>query len=105
MTATDSETSTTSTPISPEAAGEQQSAQAFATLGLSAESLRAVAALGFGAPTPIQEQTIPLLLAGRDVVAQAPTGTGKTAAFGLPIVEKLDENMLAPQALIVVPTR
>jgi ATP-dependent RNA helicase DeaD len=56
-------------------------------------------------PTPIQEQTISLLLSGRDVIAQAPTGTGKTAAYGLPIIERLDENMLAPQALIVVPTR
>ena len=92
-------------PISPDVSGEQTSDQAFAALGPSADSLRAIAALGYGAPTPIQEQTIPLLLAGRDVIAQAPTGTGKTAAFGLPIVEKLDENVLAPQALIVVPTR
>ncbi|MBF6592421.1 MAG: DEAD/DEAH box helicase, partial [Ktedonobacterales bacterium] len=77
----------------------------FGALGLGPASLRAIADLGYGAPTPIQQQTIPLLLAGRDVIAQAPTGTGKTAAYGLPIVERLDESVLAPQALIVVPTR
>ena len=64
--------------------------QAFAALGLGAEALHAISDLGFGAPTPVQLQAIPLLLAGRDVIAQAPTGTGKTAAFGLPIVERLD---------------
>jgi ATP-dependent RNA helicase DeaD len=77
----------------------------FAALGLSEPALRAVEELGYGAATPIQRQAIPVLLAGRDVVAQAPTGTGKTAAFGLPIVERLDESVLAPQALAVVPTR
>src|SRR5579872_5761144 len=77
----------------------------FAALGLGAEALRAIADLGYGAPTPIQEQTIALLLAGRDVIAQAPTGTGKTAAYGLPIVERLDVGTLEPQALVVVPTR
>ncbi len=94
-------------------AGEQASAQAiqpsgreaFAALGLGEPALRAVEELGYGAATPIQRQAIPAMLAGRDVVAQAPTGTGKTAAFGLPIVERLDEGVLAPQALVVVPTR
>lgn len=80
-------------------------AQAFAALGLGADALRAIRELGFGEPTPIQQQTIGVLLAGRDVIGQAPTGTGKTAAFGLPIVERLDVNQLAPQALIIVPTR
>jgi ATP-dependent RNA helicase DeaD len=79
--------------------------EAFAALGLTDVTLRAVAALGYGAPTPIQAQTIPILLAGRDLIAQAPTGTGKTAAYGLPIVEHLDPELLAPQALIVCPTR
>lgn len=79
--------------------------EAFAALGLTDVTLRAVADLGFGAPTPIQAQTIPILLAGRDLIAQAPTGTGKTAAYGLPIVEHLDPELLAPQALIVCPTR
>ena len=79
--------------------------QEFAALGLGQDSLRAIRDLGFGEPTPIQRQTIGELLAGRDVIGQAPTGTGKTAAFGLPIVERLDVNQLAPQALIIVPTR
>jgi ATP-dependent RNA helicase DeaD len=79
--------------------------QAFATLGLGEDALRAIRELGFGEPTPIQQQTIGELLAGRDVIGQAPTGTGKTAAFGLPIVERLEVNQLAPQALIIVPTR
>jgi ATP-dependent RNA helicase DeaD len=77
----------------------------FAALGLGAQALHAVMDLGYGTPTPIQEQTIPALLAGRDVIAQAPTGTGKTAAFGLPIVERLDESEPRPQVLVVAPTR
>jgi ATP-dependent RNA helicase DeaD len=79
--------------------------EAFTALGLGDDALRAIRELGFGEPTPIQQQTIGELLAGRDVIGQAPTGTGKTAAFGLPIVERLDVNQLAPQALIIVPTR
>jgi ATP-dependent RNA helicase DeaD len=77
----------------------------FAALGLGESSLKAIASLGYAAPTPIQDQTVGLLLAGRDVIAQAPTGTGKTAAYGLPIVERLDEDKLEPQALVIVPTR
>ncbi len=77
----------------------------FMALGLSESSMKAIGSLGYTAPTPIQEQTIAILLAGRDVIAQAPTGTGKTAAYGLPIVERLDEDELHPQALVVVPTR
>ncbi|MGH7765380.1 MAG: DEAD/DEAH box helicase [Candidatus Dormibacteraceae bacterium] len=77
----------------------------FAELGLSAGTLTVIADLGFEVPTPVQEQTTPALLAGRDVIAQAPTGTGKTAAYGLPIVERLDESRLLPQALVLVPTR
>jgi ATP-dependent RNA helicase DeaD len=84
---------------------EQSGRQAFATLGLGEASLRAVEELGYVTPTPIQEQTIPALLQGRDVIAQAPTGTGKTAAYGFPIVEHLDEAELRPQALVVAPTR
>jgi ATP-dependent RNA helicase DeaD len=94
-----------------EAAGEDptpssgDSMALFAALGLSEGSLKAIASLGYAAPTPIQGQTIGVLLAGRDVIAEAPTGTGKTAAYGLPIVERLDEDQLEPQALIIVPTR
>lgn len=76
----------------------------FEALGLSGALLQALTELGYEEPTPVQEQTIPLLLAGHDVIAQAQTGTGKTAAFALPIVQKL-QSMRAPQALILAPTR
>ncbi|MCL4544714.1 MAG: DEAD/DEAH box helicase [Chloroflexi bacterium] len=65
----------------------------------------AVAAMGITAPTPIQAQTIPALLAGRDVIGQAQTGSGKTLAFGLPLVERIDSGIRAVQALVLVPTR
>ena len=94
-----------SPPITVSPTPEEHTSQDFAALGLGAEAMRAITDLGYGAPTPIQEQTIPLLLAGRDIIGQAPTGTGKTAAFGLPIIEHIEERELAPQALIVVPTR
>jgi ATP-dependent RNA helicase DeaD len=77
----------------------------FTDLQLNAEVLRAVASLGFEEPTPIQSQTIPLLLASRDVLAQAQTGTGKTAAFGLPIVQQVDIARREVQALVLAPTR
>lgn len=77
----------------------------FEELGLSPEILGAIKALGFDAPFPIQEAVIPLLWSGSDVIGQAHTGTGKTAAFGLPILEIVDENNPNIQALILVPTR
>jgi ATP-dependent RNA helicase DeaD len=77
----------------------------FADLGLSAATLEVIADLGFEIPTPVQEKAIPPLMAGRDLIAQAPTGTGKTAAYGLPMVEHLDDTRLEPQALVLVPTR
>jgi len=77
----------------------------FADLHLSPEVLRDIDALGFEEPTPIQAQTIPLLLEGRDVLAQAQTGTGKTAAFALPIVERVDLARREVQALVLAPTR
>ena len=80
-------------------------APTFADLNLSADVLRSIDVLGFEEPSPIQAQTIPLLLAGRDVLAQAQTGTGKTAAFGLPIVERIDMAKRAVQALVLAPTR
>jgi ATP-dependent RNA helicase DeaD len=64
----------------------------FADLGLSESTLEALAHLGYTSPTPIQEQAIPPLLEGRDVIGQAQTGTGKTAAFGLPMVEYADPS-------------
>lgn len=80
-------------------------AEAFGVLGLGEVALSAIADLGFSEPTAIQQQTIPLLIAGKDVIAQAPTGTGKTAAYGLPIVQMVQTDLLQPQALVVVPTR
>lgn len=77
----------------------------FEQLGLSPETLRAVNGLGFEEPTPIQEKAIPLALSGRDVIGQAPTGTGKTAAFGLPMIETIAVNSEHIQGLVVVPTR
>ncbi|MFA7296728.1 MAG: DEAD/DEAH box helicase [Dehalococcoidia bacterium] len=77
----------------------------FAELGLHEDVLRAIDALGFEEPTPIQAQTVPLLLAGRDVLAQAQTGTGKTAAFALPIVQRVDARSRDVQAIVLAPTR
>ena len=77
----------------------------FAELGLSAPVLMALAAVGYEAPTPIQSATIPALLAGSDVLGQAQTGTGKTAAFALPILSRLELKQREPQALVLVPTR
>src|ERR671917_638351 len=77
----------------------------FADLGLSKPALEALAHLGYEHPTPIQEQTIPLLLQGRDVIGQAQTGTGKTAAFGLPMVDYADPSDPDVQALVLTPTR
>jgi ATP-dependent RNA helicase DeaD len=77
----------------------------FAALGLSTEILDTLALLGYEAPTPIQARTIPALLAGRDLIGQAQTGTGKTAAFALPLLQQLDLKSRATQALVLAPTR
>lgn len=77
----------------------------FADLGLSPAIARGVAEAGYLLPTPIQQQAIPLLLAGRDVVGRAQTGTGKTAAFGIPMLERIDPDRHAVQGLVLVPTR
>ena len=82
-----------------------EESQGFATLGLSDAVQNAVAAVGFSTPSPIQEQTIPILMEGRDVVGLAQTGTGKTAAFALPILSRLDVSARHPQALVLAPTR
>ena len=79
--------------------------QKFTDLGLNKELLQAVASMGFEEPTPIQAKTIPLLLKGKDVIGQAQTGTGKTAAYGIPIVEKIDPRNFMVQAIILTPTR
>ena len=91
---------------------------AFAELGLKGDLLAGVAAMGYETPTPIQEQAIPRVLAGRDVVGCAQTGTGKTAAFVLPILQRMnarathgeelpssDGKTAHPRALVVTPTR
>lgn len=77
----------------------------FADLGLSAEVLQAVSDLGFESPTPIQAQAVPVMLQGRDMIGQAQTGTGKTAAFALPILSRLKPGSRAVQALVLEPTR
>ena len=83
----------------------------FDNLGLSAELLRAVQDLGYTEPTPIQVRGIPAVLAGRDLLAAAQTGTGKTAAFALPLLQRMSEahpnpkGSRAPRALVLVPTR
>src|SRR5215217_196255 len=77
----------------------------FKDLGLSEPILDALKHLGYDQPTPIQEQTIPLLLEGRDVIGQAQTGTGKTAAFGLPLLEYVDPSSEDVEALVLTPTR
>jgi len=77
----------------------------FHSLGISETRVRHLESIGFTAPTAIQAQAIPHLLSGRDVVGQAQTGTGKTAAFSMPILERIDVRMPAVQALILTPTR
>ena len=82
----------------------------FSDLGLLPELLRAVADKGYDSPTPIQAQAIPAVLAGRDVLAGAQTGTGKTAGFVLPILQRLVADaapgaIRAPRALVLTPTR
>src|SRR5437867_1083115 len=77
----------------------------FPELGLSKPVLKAVEAMGYEEPSPVQAETIPLLQSGQDAIIQSLTGTGKTAAFGIPIVERADIKIERPQALILAPTR
>ncbi|MDD7582730.1 DEAD/DEAH box helicase [Corynebacterium sp. 32222D000AT] len=83
----------------------KDNSQGFDGLGLPSEVLDAVASVGFTTPSPIQAETIPILMEGRDVVGLAQTGTGKTAAFALPILARIDEQARHPQALVLAPTR
>lgn len=76
----------------------------FADLGLSAPILTALNDLGYEKPSPIQQQCIPSLLNGNDVLGMAQTGSGKTAAFSLPLLHNLDESLKAPQILVLAPT-
>ena len=77
----------------------------FAALGLHPSILTALAAVGYEEPSPIQSQAIPVILAGHDMIGQAQTGTGKTAAFALPLLSKIDPAKREPQVLILAPTR
>ena len=78
---------------------------AFSDLGLSAPVLEALAEVGYESPSPIQAATIPVLLAGNDMIGQAQTGTGKTAAFALPMLSRIKVRSGPPQVIVLVPTR
>lgn len=77
----------------------------FAGLGLSAPIMRAIAEMGFESPTPIQERSVPILIEGHDLIGQAQTGTGKTAAFALPMIQRVDASRPITQGLVLAPTR
>ncbi|MBN9177484.1 MAG: DEAD/DEAH box helicase [Microbacterium sp.] len=95
----------TSAAAEPADAAEAASTPSFADLGLDAPVLKALKDVGYETPSAIQAATIPPLLAGRDVLGTAQTGTGKTAAFALPILSRLDLSQKTPQALVLAPTR
>ncbi len=84
---------------------QEEPAGGFAGFGLGAEILGAVADCGYSDPSPIQKAAIPELMLGRDLVGQAQTGTGKTAAFALPLLARLDPQQRTPQVLVLTPTR
>src|SRR6478609_5952652 len=82
-----------------------EAASGFAGLGLDTRLVEALSALGYEEPTPIQREAIPPLLAGRDLLGTAATGTGKTAAFALPLLQRIAGAAGRPAALVLVPTR
>ena len=84
---------------------EQPKINGFKALGLSDSMVTTLTNLGYETPTPIQKESIPALIVGRDLVAQAQTGTGKTAAFALPTLGMIDTKIKKPQAIIIAPTR
>jgi ATP-dependent RNA helicase DeaD len=88
-----------------QADGEGNDAPGFSALGISEATLKAVKDLGFESPTPIQEQAIPVMLKGKDMFGKAQTGTGKTAAFALPILSLLNEGESGVRCLVLEPTR
>ena len=89
----------------PEQNATETQAPLFTSLGLANPILKAVSELGYESPSPIQAQSIPVLLAGKNLLGTAQTGTGKTAAFALPLLSKLDEKQRTPQILVLTPTR
>ena len=95
----------TSALLSPDAPASRPLTSTFAEIGLPSALQRAVADLGFETPSAIQAQAIPALLDGRDIVGVAQTGTGKTAAFGLPLLAAVDPSLVAVQAVVLTPTR
>ena len=84
---------------------EPEATPTFADLGLGDAVLKGLADVGYESPSRIQAATIPPLMAGEDMVGLAQTGTGKTAAFALPILDRLDLKQKTPQALVLAPTR
>lgn len=80
-------------------------APSFTDYRIGAQTLRALDRMGIETPTPIQEQTVPALLDGHDVIGQARTGSGKTLAFGIPAMELVDPALKAVQVLVLTPTR
>ncbi|MCT0225666.1 DEAD/DEAH box helicase [Synechococcus sp. CS-1328] len=99
--AASTDTLETSAAAEPEAA----TPSGFASFGFGPELLETLSAIGYEQPSPIQEAAIPELLLGRDLVGQAQTGTGKTAAFALPLLARLDPEQRKPQVLVLAPTR
>src|SRR5690606_24260280 len=77
----------------------------FSDFQIKDSTKEALTALGFETPTPIQEQAIPVMLEGKDIIGQAQTGTGKTFAYAIPMVERIDTKVRAIQGLILTPTR
>jgi ATP-dependent RNA helicase DeaD len=98
------ETNTAAESLENQVTGQSE-VTGFRSFGLSDALIAAVENSGYSIPTPIQAQTIPLLLAGRDVLGQAQTGTGKTAAFALPLLDRIDLSKKKPQVLVLTPTR
>ncbi|MFN8664460.1 MAG: DEAD/DEAH box helicase [Thermomicrobiales bacterium] len=98
-------TDLTATESAPATVEAEPAGPTFEALGLSPALLKSLKDVGFEAPTPIQVETVPLLLGGSDLIGQAQTGSGKTAAFGLPIIEAIDPKVKAVQALVLAPTR
>src|SRR5471032_695389 len=87
---------------------EEQTDTGFASLGLTPRLVDALAKMGYEEPTPIQQEAIPPLLEGRDLLGQAATGTGKTAAFALPMLQRIgpgNPNLVDPRGVVLVPTR
>jgi ATP-dependent RNA helicase DeaD len=92
-------------PRNPETSDADSAVVSFTDLALPESLLKALSDVGYESPSPIQSATIPPLLAGRDLLGQAQTGTGKTAAFALPILARIDLSLGIPQALVLAPTR